>query len=262
MGLPSSLPAAGHRSVALGREPDSKRADGNPRSNPPLGTVGLILASSLVLLYQELVLSGDPWLLYAGGAIPFELANQKDLVDGNLHPPALLPLPFTIFSAMFLHGATTHLLGNAWFLWVFGKSVEGALGTGRFLFFYFLTGVLAEIFQVAMNPGSRIPIVGASGAIAGVLGAFLVLYPRARVDLLLFVSVVVDVVAVPSYIALGAWFLWQLLSDSADGSIAIWAHVGGFLMGAASCKLLACKALPIERPSWNATATESSSSPR
>jgi membrane associated rhomboid family serine protease len=214
--------------------------DDAPRRAFPLATLALAAANVIVFAGQQL-LPGDlgARLLYSGGAVPYEIARFSDLVDGTVHPPDILPPPLTILSSMFLHGGVEHLVGNVWFLWVFGRGVEGAMGRLRFLVFYLAVGVLAVSCQVAMTPSSRIPIVGASGAIAGVLGAYLLTHPRVRVQLLLFLLVIVEVVTVPAFVALGVWLLWQLVMGTGDDSVAVWAHVGGFLLGAASCKLFA-----------------------
>ena len=134
-----------------------------------------------------------------------------------------------------------HLAGNMWFLWLFGDNVEDRMGRGRFLAFYFLCGLVASAAHVALNPSSKIPTIGASGAIAGVMGAYLILYPRARIKTLIWYFAIVRFVDIPAILFLGLWFLLQLFSGvvfgfSADGDvggIAFWAHVGGFLAGMA-----------------------------
>ncbi len=137
----------------------------------------------------------------------------------------------TLFTSMFMHGGWGHLIGNMWFLWVFGNNVEDSMGHGRFLVFYLLTGMAASAVHVLTGPSSAIPIVGASGAISGVMGAYMVLYPRVRVLTLVFVFLTY----VPAWLMLGYWFLIQFLSGSASGGegagIAFWAHVGGFVAG-------------------------------
>lgn len=220
--------------------------DDGPRRRFPVVTLALIAANVAIFIFQETLSSERATeLLYAAGAVPFEISRLTDLIDGTLHPAALLPPPFTILTAMFLHGGVEHLIGNVWFLYIFGDNVEGEMGPIRFLLFYLLAGVLAAAAQIWVTPESTIPMVGASGAIAGVLGAYLLLHPRARVHVLLFLLVFVQVVAVPAFVVLGAWFLWQVLSDTGDGSVAIWAHIGGFLLGLALCKLFARRGPPL-----------------
>lgn len=244
--------------------------DDAPRGRLPLATLALIATNMVVFLAQQALSSdGAASLLYAGGAIPWEISRLEDLVDGGLHPKDMVPPPFTIVTSLFLHGGPAHLLGNLWFLWIFGDNVEAAMGGRRFVLFYLLLGVLAAVAQVIMTPSSKIPVVGASGAIAGVLGAYFALYPRARVEVLLVLLVVVEIVVVPAFFVLGVWFLWQLIAGSGDGTVAIWAHVWGFLLGAAACKLLARRGPPTAsepaRPlgrTWMVTpAAGSSSSP-
>jgi membrane associated rhomboid family serine protease len=214
--------------------------DHGPKPRIALATLTLATINLAVFLLQTLLPSGAAnRLLYAGGAIPYEIARLADVTRGPFQVPALLPPPLTILTSLFLHGSIIHLAGNVWFLWVFGRSVEAAMGAARFTFFYLMCGVLAALGQVVMTPGSMTPMVGASGAIAGVLGAYLVLYPRARVELLLFLVVFLQIVVVPAALGLGVWFLWQIVGHPFDLSVATFAHIGGFVAGAALCKLFA-----------------------
>jgi membrane associated rhomboid family serine protease len=142
----------------------------------------------------------------------------------------------TPLTAMFLHGGWFHLLGNLWFLWVFGDNVEDSMGPARFVVFYLLCGFAATVSQLAANPGSPVPLVGASGAISGVMGAYAVLYPRAPVHMLIFLLFYVTRIVVPAWLMLGYWFLIQLFSGvptlGGEGAgVAFWAHVGGFVAG-------------------------------
>jgi membrane associated rhomboid family serine protease len=143
---------------------------------------------------------------------------------------------FTPVTSMFLHGGWFHLIGNMWFLWVFGNNVEDSMGRLRFLAFYLLCGLAAAAAQTFMSPSSAIPMVGASGAISGVMGAYIVLYPRVRVHMLVILFVFVTRIVVPAYVMLGYWFLIQLvgggLSSGSEGGVAFWAHAGGFIAGA------------------------------
>src|SRR5690242_6189141 len=136
---------------------------------------------------------------------------------------------------MFLHGGWAHLLGNMLFLWIFGNNIEDALGHGRYLLFYLLCGLAAATAQIVADPASEIPMVGASGAIAGVLGAYLVLHPHANVRVLVWIVIFVRLVNVPAWIVLGLWFAMQLFgglaTPMAKGGVAFWAHVGGFAAG-------------------------------
>ena len=145
-----------------------------------------------------------------------------------------------IFTSMFLHGGWLHVLGNILYLWIFGDNVEDAFGHGRFLIFYLLCGAVAAIAHVSMNPGSAMPTIGASGAIAGVMGAYFVLYPRSRVLTLIPLIIFWEVIELPAIMLLGVWFLMQLFSAGAiavtastgGGGVAFMAHVAGFLCGA------------------------------
>jgi membrane associated rhomboid family serine protease len=143
---------------------------------------------------------------------------------------------FTPLTSMFLHGGWFHLIGNMWFLWVFGNNVEDSMGHFRYLLFYILCGLAAAATQTLVNPASAIPMVGASGAISGVMGAYVVLYPRVRVHMLVILGIFITRIVVPAYLMLGYWFLLQLvgggLASGEGGGVAFWAHAGGFIAGA------------------------------
>jgi membrane associated rhomboid family serine protease len=149
-----------------------------------------------------------------------------------------------IFTSMFLHGSWMHILGNMWFMWIFGNNVEDAMGRFRFVVFYLLTGAVAALAQVVLNPASAVPMVGASGAISGVMGAYIVLYPRVRVFMLLVLGFYVTSMAWPAWMMLGYWLLIQFVSGltvmgKEGGGVAFWAHFGGFVAGAVLVKLFA-----------------------
>src|SRR5918993_3548593 len=144
---------------------------------------------------------------------------------------------YTPLTSMFLHGGWFHLIGNMWFLWVFGNNVEDSMGHFRYLTFYVLCGLAAAAAQTFMNPSSAIPMVGASGAISGVMGAYIVLYPRVRVHMLVILGFFITRIAVPAFLMLGYWFLIQILGGlptigDEKGGVAFWAHAGGFIAGA------------------------------
>lgn len=140
----------------------------------------------------------------------------------------------TLFTSMFMHGGWLHLLGNLWFLWVFGNNVEDAMGHARFLVFYLLCGLAAAAAQILVDPSSAVPMVGASGAISGVMGAYAVLYPRVRIHTLVVLIIFFFRVEVPAWAMLGYWFVLQMAGTSVDqvGGVAFWAHIGGFVAGA------------------------------
>jgi len=213
--------------------------DDNPTTTKPYVTVGIIIACTLVYAWQHLLMSdrGAVRVAYMLGVIPAVLTGRE------LMPPEidLLPAEATIFTSMFLHGGFWHLAGNMWFLWIFGNNIEDAMGHVRFLLFYVACGVAAVFAQVLPNPGSIVPMIGASGAISGVLGAYMLLFPRARVLLGLPVGfLIITLGRFPAMWVLLAWFVMQLAMGglsltrppgAAEGGIAFGAHIGGFVAG-------------------------------
>jgi membrane associated rhomboid family serine protease len=190
---------------------------------------GQALAASVCnygLIPAELLLSVPP-----GAAFPMgeNLVCLTDPGRGVSH----------LVTSMFLHGSWMHLLGNMWFLWLFGNNIEDSMGHGRFVLFYVICGLAAALFQVAANPSSIVPMVGASGAISGVMGAYLVLYPRVRVFTLVPLGFILTTIALPAWAMLLYWAFIQLASgvttiggDPSTGGVAFWAHLGGFVAGA------------------------------
>jgi len=240
--------------------------DDNPPVLTPFVTVSVIAANLAV------------WVLVQGMGADQRLAAsvcELGLVPGDLLHllPAGSTIPIsdgigcvvgegspwrTLITSMFLHGGWMHLLGNMWFLWVFGNNVEDSMGHGRFLSFYLLCGLAAAAAQVFVDPSSAVPMVGASGAISGVLGAYVILYPRVRVHVLVFV-VFIFRTSIPAWAMLGYWFFLQLLGAGMEhgvGGVAVWAHIGGFLAGAVlialfrSPTLLARRAAILSGRSW------------
>jgi len=206
--------------------------DDNPTERPPIVTVSLIVACVLVFLWE---ISGGAQAMqakiYALGMIPAVVFGHARLADAL----AWVPPAATVFTSMFLHGGWMHLIGNMLYLWIFGNNVEDAMGHRRFLLFYLLCGVAAAGAQAAMDPQSEIPMVGASGAISGVLGAYLLLYPQARVLVLIPLGWFTRIVPLPAAIVLGFWFVFQLLNallaPAGQGGVAFMAHIGGFIAG-------------------------------
>jgi membrane associated rhomboid family serine protease len=209
--------------------------DDNPATLTPWVTVALIGANVLGFLYELSLGPGlEPFLL-ASGAVPARLLDSDVPWEGGA---AGLPPTLTIFSSMFLHGGLLHLAGNMLYLWIFGDNIEDALGHLRFLLFYLISGVVAVYAHAFTDPASILPMIGASGAVSGVLGAYLVLFPRARVLALVPMGFVMQTVRVPALFVLGFWiviqFLYGLLSlGGPGGGVAWFAHIGGFLIGAA-----------------------------
>ncbi|MBP1607883.1 MAG: rane protein [Acidobacteria bacterium] len=207
--------------------------DDNPKSTTPIVTLGIIIINVIVFFYQlSLGARGDRVFIYEYGAIPAVITGGEAL------PQQLqaIPAQITIFTSMFLHGGWAHLIGNMWYLWIFGDNVEEAMGHFRYLIFYLITGLLASLSHIISNTGSVLPSIGASGAISGVLGAYLLLYPRARVLTLIFLGFFIRLIYIPAGFVLGFWFLLQLLGGSMAGGqdaggVAFWAHVGGFVSG-------------------------------
>jgi membrane associated rhomboid family serine protease len=204
--------------------------DHNPRVRFPLMTLVLVLTNVLIYVWQlTLPRHAADRLILIAGAIPREVMSLTDFA-----PRALVPVPLTILTSMFLHGSFLHVLGNMWFLWVFGDNVEDRLGRVRFLVFYLVTGVVGAVAQCLMMPLSPAPMIGASGAVAGVLGGYILNFPHARVVTL----VLFWFIDVPAWIFLGLWFLGQFFIGSGSG-IAWMAHVGGFLAGLGLLRIFA-----------------------
>jgi membrane associated rhomboid family serine protease len=206
--------------------------DDNPVTIKPLVTVALIAACTLVFFWQ--VSLGPPGFertVYSLGLIPAVLFDKVRLAPEL----ALVPAEWTLVTSMFLHGGWMHLIGNMLYLWIFGNNIEDAMGHGRFIAFYVLCGLAAALAQALMEPGTEIPMVGASGAISGVLGAYLLLYPHARVQVLLPLGFIMHLMSLPALLVLGFWFVLQLINSAAvttgEGGTAWFAHLGGFIAG-------------------------------
>ena len=173
----------------------------------------------------------------------FELTLPGDVLPIFLRVYGVVPARFhalTLLTSMFLHGSWMHVIGNMWYLWIFGDNVEDRVGHGRFIVFYLLCGIAAALGQILIDPASTLPTIGASGAIAGVMGAYFVLYPRSRVLTLITLVIFWEVIELPAITLLGFWFLMQLFNASTiavtastgGGGVAFMAHVAGFLCGA------------------------------
>jgi len=238
------------------------RDDNTGRTRTPYVTYALIALNVFVFVFFQGLGANDRFT-YAFSTIPQEIRTGKDVagnvpveLGGERGTIPLQPTPvavyLTLITAMFMHGGLMHLLGNMWFLWIFGDNVEDDLSHGRYLVFYLLTGVLASLahfvstFVLGDNP--YIPSLGASGAISGVMGGYLVLHPRRRVTVILL-RILTDV---PGYVAVGLWFAFQLISafgvigqgPQAGGGVAFMAHVGGFVAGVVLVKLFAVGSQP------------------
>ena len=209
--------------------------DENPTELIPFVTIAIILVNVGVWMILQNAGVGAPFIasLCEYGSIPGELTGAlpagQEVALGEYRCTAGGRTWSTVLTSMFMHGGWGHLIGNMWFLWVFGNNVEDSMGHVRFIVFYLLTGAAATAAHVLTVPGSAVPTVGASGAISGVMGAYMFLYPRVRILTLVFVYLV----HLPAWVMLGYWFVIQFVSGSAgaEAGIAFWAHVGGFVAG-------------------------------
>ncbi len=202
--------------------------DDNPRVLFPFVTFGIITLNVLIFLGQFWISSNDPdigkSLVYMYGFVPAEFN------------------PLTIFTSMFMHGGFAHIIGNMWFLYIFGDNVESILGHIKYFMFYLACGIGAALAQFFVEPASQVPMIGASGAVAGVLGAYMIRFPKARVHVLAVIIIFITTFVVPAQIVLGLWFLMQLsgglgsLGVDTTGGVAWFAHIGGFIIGVTSLK--------------------------
>jgi len=239
--------------------------DNIPTDRAPVVTLALILANVLAyFLWQKGGLSiGSPETVASSTALTPYGENLADygLFPCNITDQCSIPQPtewLTPLTAMFMHGGLLHLGGNMLFLWIFGNNVEDSMGPVRYLLFYLLAGLAAFALQVAIEPGSNVPNIGASGAVAGVLGGYILLYPRARVLTFIFIVFFFTVIELPALVVLGLWFAQQIVfgaqgltQGGADGGgVAYFAHIGGFVFGLLAIKLFAqrVKAVPPRRP--------------
>ena len=202
--------------------------DDNPRVLFPFVTFGIIALNVLIFLGQFWISGNDPdigkSLVYMYGFVPAEFN------------------PLTIFTSMFMHGGFAHIIGNMWFLYIFGDNVESILGHVKYFMFYLACGIGAALAQFFVEPASQVPMIGASGAVAGVLGAYMIRFPKARVHVLAVIIIFITTFVVPAQIVLGLWFLMQLsgglgsLGVDTTGGVAWFAHIGGFIIGVTSLK--------------------------
>ncbi len=211
--------------------------DDNPTRKTPYVTIALIVINCLVFIYEfSLGAQGFKEFTFKYGLIPAELTSGRDLSPLQYGHLATSPY-LNVFTSMFMHGGIVHLGGNMLYLWIFGDNIEDTLGPVKFVLFYLVGGVIASLTHVLTDPSSQIPMVGASGAIAAVLGAYLVRFPHARILTLIFLFFFIRIVYLPAILVLGFWFLLQLLHGSSTvggGGVAFWAHIGGFVFGVAA----------------------------
>jgi membrane associated rhomboid family serine protease len=250
--------------------------DNIPTDRFPVVTVAIIAICVAVFIWQQpsgfSTVNDKKVVEY--GAIPYEITHPGKHCELTQAPSEIAPAAsttgvactsgnpdnqpptwMTIFTAMFMHGGFLHIIGNMLFLWIFGNNVEDSMGPLRFIAFYLLGGIAAAALQVAVSPDSTAPLIGASGAIAGVLGGYIVLYPRARVLTLVFIIFLVTLLELPAVVVLGLWFLQQIYfgaaglaapTGGAGGGVAYFAHIGGFAFGLIFIKLFAKRVKQIE----------------
>lgn len=205
-----------------------------PSERFPVTTIFLIMANIAVFFYEISLGPQLPELVKFAGVVPSRFFNPQLNVS-----PGFLERYFPIFTSLFLHGGWVHLLGNMLYLWIFADNIEGRLGHFKFLTFYLLCGLGASLAHIFANPTSSMPSIGASGAIAGILGAYFILYPKSRIITLVPIFFFFQIIELPAFIFLGVWFLMQFFSGvltlgprtAQAGGIAWWAHIGGFLSG-------------------------------
>jgi membrane associated rhomboid family serine protease len=224
-------------------------SDDNPRIRTPIVTWSIIGACILVFLWQvSLGAEQGQVAVFQFGMIPARLFGEAELRSEL----ATVPAWSTMLTSMFMHGGWLHLGLNMLFLWIFGDNVEDSMGHVRYLVFYLACGIAAAMTQALMNPDSTIPMVGASGAISGVLGAYVLLHPHATVRVLIFIGVFATIAHVPAMIVLGLWFLTQFVSaafsQTSGPGVAFWAHVGGFVAGMVLVPVLKQKGVPLFQP--------------
>ena len=207
--------------------------DSNPSTTVPIVTILLIAINSIVWLYEVSLGAGADRFVIEYGLTPARFINYSSF-SGGFTGNALIPL----FCSIFMHAGWLHIIGNMWFLWIFGDNVEDRLGHFNYLVFYLLSGLGSSLIHVLFNMTSEIPTIGASGAISGVLGAYLVSFPHARIHTLLIIFIIIRFVELPAFIFLIIWFAFQFFSVAAQagagqdiGGVAYWAHMGGFVVG-------------------------------
>ncbi|TES92973.1 MAG: rhomboid family intramembrane serine protease [Candidatus Cloacimonadota bacterium] len=206
--------------------------DNNPTRTFPFITIAFISLNIVFFLFELGQGENIETFVRSFGCTPYEITTGTDK-----EPFIFFPVRLTIFTSMFLHGGWMHLIGNMLYLWIFGNNIEDRLGHLRFIFFYLLAGIIATFAQIIISPFSTIPQIGASGAVSGILGAYILLFPRAKVLTLIPLFYFIRIISLPAFVVLGFWIVLQIingftsLSLSAQGGIAFFAHIGGFLAG-------------------------------
>lgn len=215
--------------------------DENPTKTFPYMTILLIACSTFVFFIELAMGQYRGYIVAKFGMVPFEITHGVDL-----NPQVALGPYITLLTSLFLHGSFFHLIGNMWFLWIFGNNIEDVVGHYKFIAFYILGGVAASFLQIAVSASSTVPVIGASGAVSAILGAYILMFPKARVKTLMFLFIFVTVINVPAVAFIGIWFFMQLLSSvtRAGSNVAWFAHIGGFIFGLLAIKLFQKKERP------------------
>jgi membrane associated rhomboid family serine protease len=219
--------------------------DENPSRSVPIVTIGLIAVNVVVFIYELMLGKGLDQFVFQMGVVPARVLQVG------------LPAYPTLFTSMFMHGSWMHLLGNMLYLWIFGDNIEDFLGKIRYIVFYLVCGLIASFSHILTQPGSQIPSIGASGAIAGVLGGYILLYPKARIMTLVPLGYVMRIIKLPAVAVLGLWILLQIFSGVASlpgagerGGVAFFAHIGGFVGGLVLVRLFGGRRKPV-RPAYD-----------
>jgi rhomboid family protein len=231
--------------------------DDTPTYSTPFINYLLVALNVAIYVFQaQLSPSAERGFIYTFGVVPVNIEGALGLGVASAHHASLI----TLISSMFLHAGWWHVLSNMWFLWIFGDNIEDHLGHFPYLIFYLVSGIAASFCHILLNANSTIPSVGASGAIAGVMGAYFLLFPSARVLMLVPLFVFFTFIWIPAWIVLGYWFLIEFLSGAAStfvsggrsltGGIAVWAHVGGFVAGLVMIKIMPHRMRPRSRYSY------------
>ena len=222
--------------------------DINPTRTFPFVTILIIVANAAVFLYELSLGRRLDAFINLYGTVPCEITSLCPLPRG-----LTLPVFATIFTSMFMHGGWLHILGNMLYFWIFGNNIEDRFGHLKFLIIYLLWGVLAAFTQIFVDPASSVPAIGASGAIAGVLGAYLIMYPRARVRIAFIIFIFIRIIPLPAWIVLLYWIGYQIVlglpeltpvRPDVSSGVAVWAHIGGFLAGLVLAKIFAHRPRP------------------
>jgi len=212
--------------------------DTQPTRTFPFVAILIILINILVYIWMDIIIGAAPdaatsqaSLYFRYGIVPYEITTGNSIAGY----PSISPVWLSVFTSMFVHGGFMHIAGNMLYFWIFGNNVEDYFGHFMFMIFYIASGIAAAAVQILTSPASQVPVIGASGAIAGIMGAYFFLYPRAKIKTLVFLFIFITFIQIPAFIFLLIWFAMQLTSGfssfgSASG-VAFWAHVGGFIFG-------------------------------